>query len=831
GEPQGEPLWTVLPLSTREDAALPQVVAGIQAELAGVRGGTPARPADLGHTLAHRRQHHDARLSVVYDSRDAAARASLDEAFSAYLRGEAHPRVLSDHRLDPRHRLLCWVFTGMGPQWWAMGRRLYATEPVYREAVERCAEHIGELTGWSLTEELAADEAHSRMSETWLAQPANFAVQVGLAALWRSRGVRPDAVVGHSTGEVAAFHEAGVYDLADAVKVVVHRSRLQQRLAGTGGMLAVALSEAEAVRRLRPYGDAVSVAAVNSPGSLTLAGDAAALAELAASFTAEQVFSRPLSVEVPYHSARMELIKGELLESLADLKARPAVVPLYLTGREGTAHGTELDAGYWWHNVRDTVRFRQAVERLTDDGYRLFVEIGPHPVLGRSIVETVQARTTRQTPDTGATRPTGDTRVTRPTGDTRSADSGASEVRTLPSIRRQEDEQRTFTVSLAALHNLGVEIDWSVLQPAGRVIPLPRHPFRRDRHWVEPRSVAQVRRGRIDHPLLGRRLPGAEPAWEARLDTEALPYLEDHRIQGTVVFPAAGFLEMAVQAVRTLTGGTDAALAGIELRKALFLPDGESRAVHLTLSTEQGGFTVATPAGDGTERTVHAVGTVRPGQRRCTVGALDAAAIRERAVRRLTGPECYAELAALGYHYGPAFQGIEEVWVGPGEALARIRPTAAVVGRGADHQVHPVMMDAFFQTLLTPQLSTARHGGAGIRLPVAVEEVRLDAVGDRTLWVHATVVRDTGTELLGDLAVYDEEGASLGGVSGFRAADVEQAATAVGPATIDGWLAEPVWTDLPEVPESPDDAESAAEEREHWLVFADRRGVGEHQPV
>ncbi|MER7702075.1 amino acid adenylation domain-containing protein [Kitasatospora sp. NPDC097605] len=801
------PAWTVLPLTAREAAALPELAAGVRAELAGVRGGSPARPADLGHTLAHRRQRHDARLSIVYDAREHAARASLDEALAALLRGEPHPRVLTDHRREARHRRLAWVFTGMGPQWWAMGRQLFATEPVYREAVEQCAEHLADLTGWSLTEELAAGEAASRMAETWLAQPANFAVQIGLAALWRSRGVRPDAIVGHSTGEVAAFHEAGVYDLADAVKVVVHRSRLQQKLAGTGGMLAVALTEAEALRRLRPYGDAVSVAAVNSPGSLTLAGDEAALAEIAAALTAEQVFARPLTVEVPYHSARMELIKDELLESLADLKARPAQVPLYLTGREGTAHGTELDAGYWWHNVRDSVRFRQAVERLADDGYGVFLEIGPHPVLGRSIQETVEAH-----PGT-ADRP---------------------EVRVLPSIRRQEDERAVFTASLAALHNLGVAVDWSVLQPAGRIVPLPRYPFRRDRHWVEPRPVEQVRRGRLDHPLLGRRLPGAEPAWEARLDAEALPYLEDHRIQGDVLFPAAGYLEMAVQAVRALTGGTDAALADIELRKALFLPDEESRAVRLTLSAEHGSFTVAT--GEGAERTVHTVGTVRPAQRRRPGRPLDVEAVRGRALRRLAGPDCYAGLAALGYHYGPAFQGIEEVWIGPGEALARIRPTAPVAGQGEHHQVHPVVMDAFFQTLLTPQLLEGRPGGAGIRLPVAIAEVRLDAVGERPLWVHATVTRDAGSELVGDLAVHDERGAPLGGITGFRAADVEQAATAVGLGTIDGWLAEPVWTELPaaadttdttDTTDTPDTTGLSAEHPDHWLLFADRGGVAD----
>ncbi|MGW8702351.1 non-ribosomal peptide synthetase/type I polyketide synthase [Streptomyces eurythermus] len=796
GPAERAPTWTILPLTARHEAGLPELATGIRAELAGTRGDGPARPADLGHTLAHRRQHHATRLAVVYDSREATARASLDEALAAYLDGEPHPRVLTGTRREPRDRRLAWVFTGMGPQWWAMGRRLLATEPVYREAVERCSEHIAELTGWSLLEELTADEAHSRMSETWLAQPANFAVQVGLAALWRHRGVRPDAVVGHSTGEVAAFHEAGVYDLADAVKVVVHRSRLQHRLAGTGGMLAVALTEAEALRRLRPYRDAVSVAAVNSPGSLTLSGDEAALAELSAQLTAEEIFTRRLAVEVPYHSPRMEAIKDELLEALAGIKARPAEVPVYLTGREGTAHGTELDAGYWWQNVRDTVRFRQAVERLGDDGYSVFLELGPHPVLGRSVHEVMDAR------PHAADRP---------------------RVYTLPSIRRQEDEQVTFATSLAALYTLGVEVDWSALQPAGRPVPLPRYPFKRERHWVEPWPVEQIRLGRVDHPLLGRRLAHAEPAWEARLDAEVLPFLADHRIQGDIVFPAAGYLEMAVQAVRSLTGGTNVALGDIELRKALFLPDGESRAVQLTLSAEDGGFTVATRAGDGAASTVHAVGSVRPGQG-CRPGrSLDAAAIRDRCRRHLSGPDCYAALASLGYHYGPAFQGIDEVWVGPREALARVRPTAAVAGQVAGHHVHPVVLDSFFQTLLTPGLCIDAPSGTGIRLPVAIAEVRLDAVGDRPVWVHATVSGD-GAELVGDIGVYGEEGTPLGTVTGFRAADVERTAASVGLATIDGWLTETTWRELPEAPEVPD---GPVGHPDQWLLFADGGGVAE----
>ncbi|MFJ4923687.1 amino acid adenylation domain-containing protein [Streptomyces sp. NPDC088725] len=777
---------TILPLTARDPAVLPELAEGIRRELAG-ENGPEVSLADLGHTLAHRRQHLESRLSVVYSTR-----AELDAAIAAYLRGEPHPRVLLDQRRERAQRRMAWVFTGMGPQWWGMGRELFRKEPVYREAVERVDEEIAGLAGWSLIGELTADEAESRMDQTWLAQPANFAVQVGLAALWRGYGVRPDAIVGHSTGEVAAFYEAGVYSLADAVKVVVHRSRLQQQLVGTGTMLAVSLPEAEALRRLEPYGDQVSVAAVNSPAGITLAGDEDALTRIAAELHSDQIFAKFLSVKVPYHSAKMELIKDDLLNSLDGLKANAAQVPLYLTGQEGTAHGTELDAAYWWKNVRDSVRFHAAIDRLADDGHSLFLEIGPHPVLAHSIRECLDHR--------------------------------SLEGRTLPSIRRQEDEAARLTTSLASLHNLGVDIDWSVLQPAGRPVSLPRYPWKRDRHWAEPRAVEQIRRGLLDHRLLGRRTAGAEPTWEAKLDVETLPYLNDHRIQGEAVFPAAGYLEMAIQAVRAMTGATDAALADIRLRKALFLPDGEAKTVRLSFSAEDASFTVATVPGETHERTVHASGVVRAGQRTGYGPPLDSDAIRARSTRRLTGPDCYAGLAALGYHYGPAFQAIEDVWLGPDEALARIRPTAALGDDAAGHHIHPVLLDACFQSLLTPQLLAADEGArdTGIRLPLSIGDVRIDPVGDRPLWAHARITHRDADGLTGDIVLYTDAGTPLGRISGFRAGDIEKASTAVGQTTVDGWLADLAWTDAPLDANAP-----TRDPATGWLVLADARGVGD----
>ncbi|MFF0506549.1 amino acid adenylation domain-containing protein [Streptomyces fimicarius] len=783
--PAGRP-WSILPLSARNPDALVELAAGIRGELAGDNGPAVALD-DLGHTLAHRRQHLPERLSVVYSTR-----ASLDEALAAHGRGEPHPRVVHGRARESADRRLVWVFTGMGPQWWGMGRQLLAEEPVFREAVEACDRALREFADWSLIEELTADESVSRMSETWLAQPANFAVQVALAALWRSHGVRPDAVVGHSTGEIAAFHAAGVYSLRDAARIVVHRSRLQQTLAGTGAMLAVSLSEDEAERRVRPYRDRVSVAAVNSPTAITLAGDEAALTLLAEELRAEQQFAKFLTVEVPYHSVGMERIKDELLAELAPLEPRPARVPLYLTGVEGTARGEELDAAYWWKNVRDRVRFRSAVDRIAADGHQLFLEIGPHPVLGHAIRECLEA--------------------------------GGTTGLTLPSIRRRENESERFAASLGSLHTLGVTVDWDVLQPTGRPVTLPRHPFRRDRHWTEPRPVAQVRLGHRDHPLLGRRTDRTEPTWQARLDTEDLPYLADHRIQDTVVFPAAGYLEMAAQAVLRITGGTTAVLADIDLRKALFLPDGEDRTVEVSLSLENAAFTIASPTGDDGERAVHASGIVRTGQRRRTAPPLDAPAIRARSLRHLEGPDCYTALAALGYHYGPAFRAVEEVWIGAGEVLARIRPPQAIGDDAAGHHLHPVLLDACFQTLLTPLIPTDPEEpapGTGIRLPLSVDEVALEPIGDQPFWAHATLLPGDADTTLGNIALYADDGTPLGRVHGFRAADVEKAATAVARTTIDSWLAEPAWTEAPPLP-----AEDTARDHD-WLVLADNEGVAD----
>ena len=769
------PSTGILPLTARDATYFPAMVKRMRDAIA----SNPENLPNIVHSLAHRRQSLDANLSFIYKNPQ-----NLLSVLNAFLDGETNPNIIANEKLKTEDRPLVWVFSGMGPQWWAMGRQLFENEPVYRKVIEACDQEIKKIAGWSLIDELNAEETQSNMAETWLAQPANFAMQVALAVLWRAHGIKPDAIVGHSTGEAAAFYEAGVYSFEDAIKIIIHRSRLQQQLIGTGTMLAVSLTEEEALTRIAPYGDRISIAAINSPTAMTLSGDQEPLAELCEKLQAEQIFAKFLTVGVPYHSAKMDLIKDQLFQSLADITAHPTNMPLYLTGREGRAMGPELDVHYWWDNVRGSVHFKRAIDQLSHDGYRLFLEIGPHPVLGHAIQECLTKNNIKGI--------------------------------LLASCRRQEDESVRFKRSLAALHNLGLKIDWDSMV-TGSPVSLPCYPWKRDRYWLEAKSVAQVRLGQFDHPLLGRRLATADPAWELLLDVEHQAYLSDHRIEGNVLFPAAGFIEMAFQAMHAMTNDTSASVADIELRKALFVPESELKPVQFSFNNENASFTIATTPQDNKEPIIHATGNLRGCQGNLLAQSLSFEAMQKGCSHEMASAECYEILADMGYHYGPAFRGIEKIWIKGGEALARIIPRE--LGDEKDHHhLHPTLLDACFQTLLTTEIPLRTSESSGIRLPLTIQEIRMRPIGCREIWAHARITKRSNEEVVGDITILDDQGQCLGLVSGFRAANVDKAAAKVNLATIDNWLTEITWIEKPINPE-----QMTPKSPGSWLLLSDKQ--------
>ena len=477
---QSQRAW-LIPLSARSPEALRALTASYEQFLT-TSNGDPSL-SDIGYTTSLRRSHHDHRLAVV-----ARSRKELADQLRAFAAGEIAAGISADRAVPGQRFSLAFVFAGQGPQWWAMGRQLLAEEPLFGQVIERIDGLIRQWSDWSLLEELTADESMSRMQETAISQPAIFAVQVGLAALWKFWGIQPDAVVGHSVGEVAAAHVAGVLGLEDAARVIFHRGRCMDLAPARGRMLAAALTAEEARQTIRPHGERVEIAAINSPNSVTLTGEAQALAEVEQALGERKIWCRFLHVNYAFHSLQMEPVQAEVLRSLQGIQPRPAAIPMFSTVTGQAVEGPELVADYWWRNVRQSVRFAEAIDRLIERDFHVALELGPHPVLTASVGECFLHR--------------------------------GKKVKALASLRRDEPERAQLLKSLGALYAMGRPVDWPAVAPGpGRLIRLPSYPWQRERHWQESDEAMNSRLAREVHPLLGTRLEAACPTWECNLDS------------------------------------------------------------------------------------------------------------------------------------------------------------------------------------------------------------------------------------------------------------------------------------------------------------------------
>ena len=716
----------VLPISARAPKALLALAAAYR-DLAAEDSGVRLR--DLCHSAGVRRGHHDLRCAVVAESR-----AQLRERLAAVAEG-APAQGVARGDCAVKGQDPVFVFTGMGPQWWAMGRELYDTDPVFGRTAAAVDDLFRQVAGWSILDEMLAEEAVSHMAETHIAQPANFLLQAGLAAMWRARGIEPAAVVGHSVGEVTAAHVAGVLSLGDAVKVSFHRSRIQRKAAGLGTMLAVGVGEAEAVALLAAHGERVSIAAANSPSATTLAGDRDALEVIAAELERQGLFNRFLRVELAYHSPYMDRLQPELLAALADIQPQAPEIPLYSTVLGHRVDGVAYDAEYWCRNVREPVYFSKAIGGLMADGHRLYLEVGPNPVLSTSIKECARA--------------------------------AGVDCLTVASLRRGEPERAQFLTALGGLYAAGTPIDWQRQSPAGGgFVKLPTYPWQRETYWHESMASLADRLGLTTHPLLGFRMDGPADAWSQALNPNYLPYLPDHEVDGLVVLPGAAYVELGF-AIRHEAGcGTAGAIEDLRFAKALVIgarEEPELRTVYNPGSREYG---VYSRAGEGNPWLLHATGRLSllpPGES----PRLDFEAIRARSVEHRDSALHYRSMEARGLRYGPWFQGVRELWrdADGREVLARIERKQPVDESRPREALDSTLLDACFQTLL----ALLDDGDRRLYVPVAIRRVDLwQGLGSR-IWCHGRWTGGSGDTLEGDIRICDEAGAISGrGARGAR---------------------------------------------------------------
>ncbi|MGW3866119.1 type I polyketide synthase, partial [Streptomyces sp. NPDC005047] len=479
---------------------------------------------DVAGALAGGRAVLGERAVVVADSGEEAVAGLL-----ALARGEGAPGVVSGSSGAPGR--VVWVFPGQGSQWAGMGRELLDASPVFAERITACAAALEPFIDWSLVDVLRGDADPGLMERVDVLQPASFAVMVGLAAVWSSVGVEPDAVLGHSQGEIAAAAVSGALSLEDAARVVALRSQaIAGQLAGRGGMASVALSEGEAAGRLKRWAGRVEVAAVNGPSSVVIAGDAEALDEALEALAADGIRVRRVAVDYASHTRHVEDIRDTLAETLAGVTAQAPSIPFYstVTGEWIENEGV-LDGGYWYRNLRGQVGFGPAVGELVRQGHGVFVEVSAHPVLVQPITEILDDT------DTTATG-------TTVTG----------------SLRREDGGLRRLLASMAEVFVRGVPVDWSGILPEGATsarVDLPTYAFDHQHYWLQatdaPTDATSLGLAGTDHPLLGAmvELPHSDGlVFTSRLSLKTHPWLADHAIGGLALLPGTGLVELAVRA-------------------------------------------------------------------------------------------------------------------------------------------------------------------------------------------------------------------------------------------------------------------------------------------
>ncbi|MCQ8836547.1 type I polyketide synthase, partial [Streptomyces malaysiensis] len=764
----------VLPwvLSARTETALREQARRLLDMLA----AEPERELDaLAQALATTRTEFEHRAVILGESR-----TEIEAGLSALISGAPMAGLVQGvavGRIDP-----VFVFPGQGSQWAGMARELMADSPVFAERLKECVLALEPVTGWSLLDVLNEAPGAPPLDRVDVVQPALFAVMVSLAALWQAVGVEPAVVMGHSQGEIAAACAAGALTLQDAARVVALRSRALTSLAGQGGMVSLSLPTDQARQLAAEWPERITLAAINGPGSAVFSGEPRALDELTAHCERQGVRIRRIPVDYASHSPQVESLRDELRAALSGLAPREPETTFWSTTTAAQLDATTLlDAEYWYRNLRQTVRFEEVVVALAEHGHRLFVECSPHPVLAHAVQGALDG-----------------------------LDDGVAYT-AIGTLRREEGGRRRLVQSLAEAYVLGAPVDWRTVfayrRPAAT--DLPTYPFQRERYWLEPnRLTSTATRGweSTDHPLLTAeiRLAAAEGiVFTGELALAEYAWLADHAVGGVVLLPGTALLELALHAGNRLdcpeleelvleSPVVIPAEGAVRLQLRVGAPDPDGRR-QVTLHTAPGTSTAEVPESDEWIR--RAVGTLRP--RSAATPSVSTAAWPPRNAVPLDSTDFYPRLAACGYDYGPAFQGLCAVWRDDDSYCAEIRlPGPQPMAEGFN--LHPALLDAALHVLA---LDAVADPADGIRLPFAWSGVRLHSIGTAELRVRIT---PNGPDTV-SLSLTDPTGAPVATVDCLTVRPItpEHLAAVRSSGTTPlhhlAWVELPTTTDIPDV--------------------------------